>query len=38
VVVPARDPTDKTDWLGITGSVAQILGSMIAIIVVVSKL
>jgi protein involved in polysaccharide export with SLBB domain len=38
VLVPARDPADKTDWVAITGGLAQILGSMVAIIVVVSKL
>ena len=38
VFIPARDPTDKTDWLGIIGGTAQILGSLVAILVVVSKL
>ncbi|MGH7753747.1 MAG: SLBB domain-containing protein, partial [Gemmatimonadales bacterium] len=37
VFVPARDPTDKTDWVGIAGSLAQILASTVAIIVVVTR-
>jgi protein involved in polysaccharide export with SLBB domain len=37
VFVPARDPTDKTDWVSIAGSFAQILASTVAIIVVVTR-
>jgi len=37
VFVPARDPADKKDWLGIVGSVAQILASMATIVIVVIK-
>jgi protein involved in polysaccharide export with SLBB domain len=38
VLVPAHDPTDRTDPIALAGALAQILGSMVAIIVVVSKL
>lgn len=38
VLVPAHDPAEKTGWIALTGGLAQILGSMVAIIVVVSKL
>jgi protein involved in polysaccharide export with SLBB domain len=38
ILVPAHDPNDKIDWIALTGGLAQILGSMVAIIVVVSKL
>jgi polysaccharide biosynthesis/export protein len=38
VFVPEKDPTDKKDYLAITGSVAQILGSVVAILAVVRTL
>jgi len=37
VFVPARDPLDKKDWLGIVGAVAQILASMATVVIVVLK-
>lgn len=37
VVVPARDPDDRKDWTAIAGSIAQILASAVAVIVVVSR-
>lgn len=37
VYVPERDPLDKKDWLGIVGSVAQILASMATVVIVVLK-
>ncbi|MFN0179411.1 MAG: SLBB domain-containing protein [Gemmatimonadales bacterium] len=37
VVIPDRDPTDKRDWAGFLGSVAQILASTVAIIVVATR-
>lgn len=37
IYVPERDPTDKKDWLGFAGSVAQILASLTTVIVVVLR-
>ena len=37
VFVPAKDPTDKKDWLAIVGSVAQILASLATVVIVVLK-
>jgi protein involved in polysaccharide export with SLBB domain len=37
VFVPERDPLDKKDWVGLAGSIAQILASLTAIIVVVVR-
>jgi protein involved in polysaccharide export with SLBB domain len=37
VFVPTRDPNDKKDWTAIVGSVAQIIASAVAIIVVVTR-
>jgi protein involved in polysaccharide export with SLBB domain len=37
VVVPERDPADKRDWAGLFGSIAQILASTVAIIVVATR-
>lgn len=37
VVMPAKDPDDKKDWTAIVGSVAQIIASAVAIIVVVTR-
>jgi protein involved in polysaccharide export with SLBB domain len=37
VFVPSRDPNDKKDWTAIAGSVAQILASAVAVIVVVTR-
>ena len=38
VFVPERDPNDKKDWAGLLGSIAQILASTVAIIVVAVRL
>jgi polysaccharide biosynthesis/export protein len=38
VFVPERDPSDKKDWAGFLGSVAQILASSVTILVVATKL
>ena len=38
VFVPERDPADRRDYLAIAGSVAQILGSIVAILAVVRSL
>jgi protein involved in polysaccharide export with SLBB domain len=38
VFVPDKDPTDRKDYLAITGSVAQILGSIVALLAVVRTL
>jgi len=38
VVVPARDPNDKTDFVALFGSIAQSLAGTLAIILVISKL
>jgi hypothetical protein len=35
--VPDRDPSDKKDWAGLLGSIAQILASTVAIIVVATR-
>jgi polysaccharide biosynthesis/export protein len=35
VFVPERDPADKRDWVVLAGSIAQILASLTAIVVVV---
>jgi protein involved in polysaccharide export with SLBB domain len=37
VFVPTKDPNDRKDWLGIVGSVAQILASLTTVIVVVLR-
>jgi protein involved in polysaccharide export with SLBB domain len=37
VFVPDRDPSDKKDWAGLLGSIAQILASTVAIIVVATR-
>jgi protein involved in polysaccharide export with SLBB domain len=37
VFVPFKDPTDKTDYVALFGSIAQILASTVAIIVVVTR-
>ena len=38
VFVPERDPNDKKDWTGLFASIAQILASTVAIIVVAARL
>ncbi len=38
VYVPQRDPLDKKDWLGITASVAQIIGSVATTLIVIIRL
>ncbi|MEO8448672.1 MAG: SLBB domain-containing protein [Gemmatimonadota bacterium] len=38
VFVPERDPADKKDFVGLFGSIAQILASTLAIIVVATRL
>jgi len=37
ITVPPRDPTDKTDYVALVSSLAQILASSVAILVVLSK-
>lgn len=37
VFVPEKDPTDRKDYTAIAGSVAQILASLVAILVVVTR-
>ncbi len=37
VFVPERDPNDKKDWAGLLSSIAQILASTVAIIVVATR-
>jgi protein involved in polysaccharide export with SLBB domain len=37
VYVPERDPTERRDWAGLLGSVAQILASTIALVVVATR-
>lgn len=37
VTVPLRDATDRTDYVALFGGVAQILASMVAIVVVVTR-
>jgi len=37
IFVPQRDPTQRRDWVALAGSVAQILASLTAIVVVVVK-
>jgi len=37
IYVPEKDPTDKKDWLGFAGSLAQILASLTAVVVVVLR-
>lgn len=37
IFVPERDPADKKDYIGIVGGVAQILASIVAIIVVSTR-
>jgi polysaccharide export outer membrane protein len=36
VFVPEKDPTDKTDWVGIFGAIASITASLVAIVVVLA--
>lgn len=38
VYVPKRDPTDRKDWLAITGSVAQILASVATTVIIILRL
>ena len=38
IVVPARDPNDKTDLVALFGSIAQALAGSLAIVLVVTKL
>ncbi|MGE0554279.1 MAG: SLBB domain-containing protein [Gemmatimonadales bacterium] len=37
VYVPDRDPNDRKDWAGLLGSIAQVLASTVAIIVVATR-
>lgn len=37
VFVPAKDPSDKTDYVALVGAVAQILASTVAIVVVATR-
>lgn len=37
VLVPAKDPTEKTDYVALFGAIAQIVASTVAIIVVVTR-
>ena len=37
VFVPEKDPNDKKDYTAMAGSVAQILASLVAIVVVVTR-
>jgi protein involved in polysaccharide export with SLBB domain len=37
VFVPARDPKDKKDWAQVWGTTAQVLGSLVTIIVVLNR-
>ena len=37
VFVPEKDPTDRKDYVAITGAVAQVLASLVAIFVVVRR-
>ena len=37
VFVPERDPTVRRDWAGLLGSIAQILASTVAIVVVATR-
>jgi polysaccharide export outer membrane protein len=37
VFVPERDPADKRDWLAVTGSIAQILASLVAIVAIARR-
>jgi hypothetical protein len=37
VFVPEKDPADRKDYVAIAGAVAQILASLVAIVVVVSR-
>ncbi len=37
VFVPEKDPTDKKDWLGFAGAIAQIVASLTAVVVVVLR-
>lgn len=38
ISVPARDPADRTDWASLMGNVAQVLASVLTIVVVVTRL
>lgn len=38
VFVPARDPSDRTDYVSLFGAIAQTLASTLAIILVITKL
>ncbi len=37
VFVPERDPAERRDWAGLLGSIAQILASTVAIVVVATR-
>ncbi|HWA15587.1 MAG TPA: SLBB domain-containing protein [Gemmatimonadales bacterium] len=37
VFVPERDPADRKDWVVLAGSIAQILASLTAVVVVVAR-
>ncbi len=37
VFVPERDPAERRDWAGLIGSIAQILASTVAIVVVATR-
>ncbi len=37
IYVPVRDPNEKKDWGGLLGSIAQVLASTVAIIVVATR-
>ena len=37
IFVPEKDPNDKKDYTAMAGSVAQILASLVAIVVVVTR-
>lgn len=37
VFVPERDPADRKDWAAIVGNTAQVLASLVAIVVVIAR-
>ena len=37
VFVPQKDPTDRKDYVAIVGAVAQVLASLVAIVVVLTR-
>ena len=37
VYVPERDPSDKHDWAALIGSIAQVLASTVAILVIATR-